>query len=233
MTQSIAMTSSLSFAAAALRRPMNNQVSVISSTYVCTDTLWPSDINNNNRLISCAIFFFATIISSPPLIYFSTQMNSAFTTNITTLKADAAPYTPPPKMGGVDQSGRSSVSPNSVVSNLYHIDTPYCVVIDPQTPPKPLQQRSRPYNKRNDTTFKPIDTATPRRRGSTSRSSSSTPSPQKNKKNFKTEPCKNKDKPGGCPFKDKCHFYHHEGERRERVGDKSIPCLLGTISGLW
>ena len=97
----------------------------------------------------------------------------AFTTNITTLKADAAPYTPTPKKGGVDQLGRSSMSPNSVVSNLYHrADTPYCVVIDPQTPPKPLQQRSRPYNKCNDTTFKPIDTAATRRRGSASRSSS-------------------------------------------------------------
>ena len=167
-------------------------------------------------------------------------MNSAFTTNITTLKADAAPYTPTPKKGGVDQPGRSSVlSPNSVVSNLYHTDTQYCVVIDPQIPSKPLQQRSRPYNKRNDTTFKPIDTAaTPRRRGSTSRSSSrassSTPSPQKNKsKNYKTEPCSNLSKFGHCKYGDKCHFYHHEGERRDRVGDKSIPCLLGTISGMW
>lgn len=165
-------------------------------------------------------------------------MNSAFTTNITTLKADAAPYTP--KKGRVDQSGRSSVlSPNSVVSNLYHIDTPYCVVIDPKIPPTPLQQRSRPYNKRNDTTFKPIDTAaTPRRRGSTSRSSSrasstSTPSPQKNKKNFKTELCSNLLKFGHCKYGDKCHFIHNEGERRERVGDKPIPCLLGTISGMW
>ena len=165
----------------------------------------------------------------------STQVNSAFTSNITTLKADAEPYTPPPK-GGVDQSGRSSVlSPNSVVSNLYHRAdyTSYCVVIDPQIPPKPLQQRSRPYNKRTDTTFKPIDTATPRRRGSTSRSSSTTPSPQKNKKNYKTEPCSNLSKFGHCKYGDKCHFYHHEGERRERVGDKSIPCLLGTISGMW
>ena len=164
-------------------------------------------------------------------------MNSAFTTNITTLKADAAPYTPPPPKGGVDQLGpRSSVSPNSVaVSNLYHrADTQYCVVIDPQIPPKPLQQRSRPYNKRTDTTFQSIDTAaTPRRRGSTSRSSSTTPSPQKNKKNFKTEPCKNLLKFGHCKYGDKCHFYHHERERRERVGDKSIPCLLGTISGMW
>jgi len=166
----------------------------------------------------------------------STQVNSAFTSNITTLKADATPYTPTPKKGGVDPSGRSSVlSPNSVVSNLYHRAdyTSYCVVIDPQIPPKPLQQRSRPYNKRNDTTFKPIDTATPRRRGSTSRSSSTTPSPQKNKKNFKTEPCKNLSEFGHCKYGGKCHFYHHEGERRERVGDKSIPCLLGTISGMW
>ena len=164
-------------------------------------------------------------------------MNSAFTSdNITALKADAAPFTPPPPKGGVDQLGpRSSVlSPNSVVSNLYHTDTQYCVVIDPQIPSKPLQQRSRPYNKRNDTTFKPIDTATPRRRGSTSRSSSTTPSPQKNKsKNYKTEPCSNLSKFGHCKYGDKCHFYHHEGERRERVGDKSIPCLLGTISGMW
>ena len=163
-------------------------------------------------------------------------MNSAFTSdNITALKADAAPFTPPPKMGGVDQSGRSSVlSPNSVVSNLYHrADTQYCVVIDPQIPPKPLQQRSRPYNKRTDTTFKPIDTATPRRRGSTSRSSSSTPSPQKNKKNFKTELCSNLLKFGHCKYGDKCHFIHDKRERRERVGDKSIPCLLGTISGMW
>jgi len=163
-------------------------------------------------------------------------MSSALTNNITDLKADAAPFTPPPKMGGVDQSGRSSVlSPNSVVSNLYHrADTPYCVVIDPQIPPKPLQQRSRPYNKRNDTTFQSIDTAATRRHGSASRSSSSTPKPQKNKsKNFKTEPCKNLSELGYCKYGDKCHFYHHERERRERVGDKSIPCLLGTISGMW
>ena len=165
-------------------------------------------------------------------------MNSAFTNNITTLKADATPYTPTPK-GGVDQSGRSSVlSPNSVVSNLYHrADTPYCVVIDPQIPPKQLQQRSRPYNKRTDTTFQSIDTAATPRRGSTSRSSSrlsSTPKPQKNKsKNYKTEPCSNLSKFGHCKYGGKCHFYHHEGERRDRVGDKSIPCLLGTISGMW
>ena len=158
-------------------------------------------------------------------------MNSAFTSdNITALKADAAPYTPPPLKGGVDQLGRSSVSPNSVVSNLYHR-------ADTHIPPKTLQQRSRPYNKCNDNTFQSIDTAASRRRGSASRSSprssSTTPSPQKNKKNFKTEPCMNLSKFGRCKYGDKCHFYHHEGERRDRVGDKSIPCLLGTISGLW
>ena len=160
-------------------------------------------------------------------------MNSAFTTdNITTLKASAPPYTPPPP----DQLGpRSSVSPDSAVSNLYHgANTPFCVVIDPKIPSQPLQQRSRPYNKRTDTTFQSIDTATPRRRGSTSSRSSSTPSPLKNKnKNFKTEPCSNLLKFGRCKYGDKCHFYHHERERRERVGDKSIPCLLGTISGMW
>ena len=181
----------------------------------------------------CHLFLCNKLYPFYPLICI--QRKSAFTTNTTALKADAAPYTPPPPKGGVDQSGRSSVSPNSVVSNLYHIDTPYCVVIDPKIPSQPLQQRSRPYNKRTDTTFQSIDTATPRRRGSTSRSSStSTPSPLKNKnKNFKTEPCKNLSKFGHCKYGDKCHFYHHEGERRERVGDKSIPCLLGTISGLW
>ena len=240
MTQ-FAMTS-LSYAAAFLRRPAYDQVSVyivIICVLIHCDRR-PSTITITIDSYHVSSFSLQQIISSSLLIYFSTQMNSAFTTSITDLKADAAPYTPPPPKGGVDQLGpRSSVSPNSVAkSNLYHrADTQYCVVIDPQIPPKPLQQRSRPYNKRTDTTFQSIDTATPRRRSSTSRSSSrssSTPSPQKNKnKNYKTEPCSNLSKFGHCKYGDKCHFYHHEGERRERVGDKSIPCLLVTISGMW
>ena len=177
--------------------------------------------------IMCHLFLCNKSYPLYPLII-STQMNSAFTSdNITSLKANAAPYTPPPPKGGVDQLGRSSASPNSVVSNLYHR-------ADTQIPPKTLQQRSRPYNKRNDNTFQSIDTAASRRRGSASRSSSTTPSPQKNKsKNFKTEPCSNLSKFGRCKYGVNCHFYHHEGERRERVGDKSIPCLLLTISGRW
>ena len=35
--------------------------------------------------------------------------------------------------------------------------------------------------------------------------------------NYKTEPCKNMQKDGKCPFADGCSFYHNEQERRRLI----------------